>query len=176
MGTLLNSSEYRLFDSINEEIMRLAGSPNPVLWKFFKILPSTSVSGIPSQIDCLYGEPAYTVSGASKHYMPYPVMCFYEQPDKTVDATDDGLNSRTEGRVYFSRKNLEDAKVPVDNRYYHIGIGDIIQLWGKEKKTWYFEIVSVNRDGFEHDSSVWTQYVCDIVRNESFTPEQKAVK
>lgn len=170
MGTLLNGREKILFDQTALEVMTLAGTESPVLWKWVERVGRAAVSGL---FDCLYEEPAE----GSKHYAPFKVLCYFEGKDRSTDVSDDGLVARTDGRITFVRKNLEDAKVPMDEEANHIAEGDIIQLWsGNKLRTWYFEVISVNRDGWQNDSDNFTLYVCDVARNESFTPERKIVK
>lgn len=170
MGTLLDGSEFRLFDGIAEEVMRLAGTSCPVLWKLSEKIVS-SVSGV---TDCLYEEP---VAG-KKIYIPYrDILCFFDAKEKNSDVGDEGLIERFEGRVFFVRADLEKHKVPLNDNKDHISEGDIIQLWANNKlRTWYFKIVQVNRDGWQNDSDVFTHYSCDVVRNVSFTPEEQIVK
>lgn len=174
MGTLLNGSEQKFFDNVALEVLTLAGTPDPVLWKFFSVLPSTPISSVSGQIDCIYSDP---VSG-SKHYLAYSkgLMCYFEKPDSLFDATDQGLTEKNEGRMWLARKNLEALKVPLDVEGDHVTAGDIIQLWSKNKiRTWYFEVVQVEREGFENDSDVFTHYACNVVRNHNFKPERKIV-
>jgi hypothetical protein len=168
VGRLLNGSERRLFDSIAMDVLRLAGADQTVLWKFVRN-PAKTINQVSGFIDCLYEEPI----NASKHYFPYKIMCYFDQPDRATEATDDGRQQRSEGRAWVSRKDLEEKKVPLDETGNHMASGDIIQLFSKSGKTWYFEVMSVNRDGFENDSDVWTHYVLDLVRNDSFIPERK---
>lgn len=170
MGLLLNNKERNLFDSIAVEVMLLSGTEDPVLWKFYERVPGAAVIG---QVDCLYEEP---VSG-SKHYVPYQVMCFYEEKEQTQDVSDDGIVDTSTGKVHFVRKNLIDKKVPEDETGNHVNPGDIIQLWSKNKRyTWYFDIINVVRTGWQLDADNWVSYACDVTRNESFTPEKKIIK
>jgi len=181
MGTLLNSGEQRLFDSIAIEVLTLAGTHSPVLWKFSKTgNPATadSSSGVSGLVDCLYEEPRIpnTLDPKSKLklYTPYKVLCFFERPATVVDARDEGLQERSEGKFWFSRRNLEDLKIPTNHLGEHVAVGDVIQLWSQVKnRSWYFEFINVERDGFEHDAEVWTHYECEGVRNDSFAPERK---
>lgn len=167
MGRLLNGKEKKLFDRTSVEILSLAGADDPILWKFVAHVPGQA------DIDCLYKEP---VEG-SKHYFAYKVMCHFEEPEHSANSTDDGLETRLDGRVWFARKNLEDVKVPANTFGEHVSVGDIIQLFSKSiKTTWSFDILNVARSQFEHNSDVWTHYVCDVARNYSFTPERKIVK
>lgn len=169
MGTLLTGIERSLFDNISLEVMTLAGTDSPILWKFAERV-GNAVSGY---ADCLYEEP---VSG-SKHYIPFKVLCYFEAKDRSIEVGDDGLVGSTAGRITFVRKNLENARVPLDENANHISEGDIIQLWSQNRlRTWYFDIINVNRDGWQNDSDNFTQYVADVVRNDSFTPERKIVK
>jgi hypothetical protein len=180
MGILLNSREHRFFDQIGLEVLRLAGTPDPVLWKFYKILPVSVDSSVFGQIDCLYKEPYpesqhYLTFGNAAHPHHPHLLCFFEKPDTLTDVNDGGgLVERFEGKMWFSRRNLEDLKVPLDTDQNHITPGDILQLWARNKlRTWYFETIRVERDGWEHDSDVFTHYNCDMVRNDSFDPERK---
>lgn len=169
MGILLNGHEKNLFDSVALEILNLAGTESPILWKFAEKV-GRAVSGFS---DCLYEEP---IDG-SKHYVPFRVLCYYEAKDRNTEVTDDGLVQTTAGRITFVRRNLEEARVPMDENANHISEGDIIQLWSQNRlRSWYFEITNVNRDGWQLDSDVFTLYVADVVRNDSFTPERKIVK
>lgn len=169
MGKLLNGLDSPLFDTIAMEVMALAGTDSPILWKFAERV-GNAVSGFS---DCLYEEP---IDG-SKHYIPYRVMCYFEAKDRSTEVGDDGLVGSTAGRITFVRKNCEIARIPMDENANHISEGDIIQLWSNNKlRTWYFEITNVNRDGWQHDSDNFTLYVTDVVRNDSFTPERKIVK
>lgn len=179
MGTLLNSAEHVFFDNVALEVLRLAGTPDPILWKFYKILPPSLLSSVSGQIDCIYEDPG----NGSKHYIPFgtatgnPVLCYFEKPDALTDVNDNGLVQRFEGRIWFSRKNLENLKVPLDDDANHMSPGDIIQLWSKNKvRSWYFEVIRAEREGFENDSDVFTHYACDVVRNDNFIPERKIVK
>ncbi len=171
MGILLDGSEHALFDGIAEEVMTLAGTNCPVLWK----LSQKIISSVSGATDCLYEEP---VAG-QKLYVPYRnILCFYEAKNKNSDVGDEGLIERVEGVVHFVRADLEKHKVPLDPQNKdHVVEGDIIQLWANNKlRTWYFKIVQVNRDGWQNDSDVFTHYSCDVVRNLSFTPEEQIVK
>lgn len=170
MGTLLNGSERILFDGVAQEVMRLVQTNDPILWKFVSAVGCASVSGT---TDCLYEEPIQN----SKHYIPYKVPCFFESKVKSDDVDEAGLVQRVDGTIHFVQQDLVLAKVPLDEQKNHLSSGDIIQLWSKNKvRTWYFEIVSVNREGWQNDSDNFTHYVCDVIRNESFTPERKIVK
>lgn len=166
MGLLLNGSEKKLFDQCSYEILRLAGADDPILWKFYKHAANVT------DIECIYEEPVAN----SKHYKAYKVMCHFEEPEAINNATDDGIERRIESRIWFVRKDLEIAKVPTDSTGDHVAPGDVVQLFSKSKKTWYFELTNATRTLFEHNSDVWTHYVCDAVRNDSFTPERKIVK
>lgn len=180
MGTLLSSNEQKFFDSIAVEVAVLAGTSTPILWKFSHSGGATAsnVSSVSGLVDCLYEEPRVpsTLPDGSKLmlYKPYKVLCFFERPSQVIDARDEGLVERTEGKFWLIRKDLEDKRVPLNEHGYHVQAGDVIELWSKfSQKKWYFEVISVDRDGFEHDSEVWTHYECDAVRNESFSPERK---
>lgn len=165
MGLLLNGSEKKLFDQCSYEVLRLAGADDPILWRFFEHAPGVT------DIDCIYKEPAPN----SKHYKPFKVMCHFEEPDTVTQVGDDGKERRVEGRIWFVRLDLENAKVPIDSVGDYVNAGDIVQLFSKSKKTWYFELINATRTLFEHNSDVWTHYVCDVVRNDSFIPEKKVV-
>lgn len=165
------------------EVLTLAGTPTPILWKFSKTgNPATSSQGgVSGLVDCLYEEPripstltpAQIKAGLSL-YTPYSVLCYFERPQFVIDTTDNGLSERTEGKFWLSRKNLENVGVPTNSIGYHVWAGDIIEIWQSYKKiSWYFEVINAERDGFEHDSQVWTHYEITAVRNENFTPEQK---
>lgn len=169
MGTLLGGIEKPLFDNIALEVVTLAGTDSPILWKFAERV-GNAVSGY---IDCLYEEPGF----GSKHYIPFRVLCYFEAKDRTTEVGDDGMVGSTAGRITFVRKNLETARVPMDENANHISEGDIIQLWSQNRlRTWYFDIINVNRDGWQNDSDNYTLYVADVVRNDSFIPERKIVK
>jgi len=187
MGTLLNSTEQTFFDQTAIEVLTLAGTDSPVLWKFNKTGGATAatIDGVSGLIDCLYSEPRIPSQAGEKGtpsaklllYTPFNVLCFFERPQFINNATEMGLQQRSEGKVWFSRKDLETAKVPLNSLGYHLDAGDIVELWSKSpspsKVPWYFEIINVERDGFEHDSMFWTHYECEVVRNESFSPERK---
>lgn len=180
MGSLLNSKEQRLFDSIALEVLTLAGTPTPVLWKFSKTGFATAgeLSSVSGMIDCLYEEPRVPslLPSTSKleMYKPYNVLCYFERPNSIVETSEQGLVDRTEVKFWFSRLDLENKKVPTSGKGEHVDVGDVVQLWSSyTKKTWYFEVINVERDGFEHDSEVWTHYECSAIRNESFSPERK---
>jgi hypothetical protein len=180
MGTLLGSGEQPFFDSIALEVLKLAGTASPILWKFSNTgnaKPNT-ISEVSGLVDFLYEEPKIPQglprSSKLKLYSPFQVLCFFERPNHTMDAQDNGLVDRTEGKFWFSRADLEARKVPVNQYGYHVHPGDVVELWSKvTNKYWYFEVISVERDGFEHDSEVWTHYECEAIRNESFSPERK---
>lgn len=184
MGSLLNSKEQTFFDQTSIEVLTLAGTDTPVLWKFNKTGGATAatIDGVSGLIDCLYEEPRIPSQAGVKGtpsaklflYTPYNVLCFFERPQFINNATEMGLQQRSEGKMWFSRKNLESVNVPLNSLGYHLDAGDIIELWSKTAKIpWYFEMINVERDGFEHDSSIWTHYECEVVRNESFSPERK---
>lgn len=183
MGLLLNGGEKFLFDDRNVEILRLTGVDDCVLWHFIAYptaeliaalppdaqayIPLDSVSG--GVIDCLYDEP---MSG-SKHYAPFKVLGYYEEPTLTDTVADSGSDFVFEGRMWFSRKNLEDAQIPPEPVHNDlVQVGDIAQIF-KAGRYFYFEIRNITRTGWVHDSQEFTQYVCDVVRNDSFVPERK---
>lgn len=164
MGTLLTGKEKSLFDSINREILGLAGADNVVLWSFLASVAS-------GDVDPLYAEP---VPGTN-HYAPYKVLAYFERPAVVSEGADGGLDITLEGRVYFSRRDLEVAKVIPEGDTSEkdlIKPGDIFELFSKGR-SWYFELKNVERDGFVNDSEVFTQYVCDFERARSFIPERK---
>lgn len=169
MGKLFNNKEKAFFDARSLEVLELVSTECPVLWKW-ALRVGNAVSGY---VDCLYQEP---IEG-SKHYIPFDVLCYYEEKDRSTDVSEEGMVQVTDGRITFSRKNLEDQKVPLDEQRNHVSEGDIIQMWSQNKlRTWYFEIVSTNRSGWQLDSDNFTLYVCDVRRHESFTPERKIEK
>jgi hypothetical protein len=163
MGTLLGEREIFLFDQRNVEVLRLAGTPNAVLWAF----ASYSVSG---DADCLYEEP---IPG-SNHYFPFKVMCWFEQPSAAAESSDEGRQNVLDAVFYFSRKNLETINVPLDSDKNHVRVGDIVELFSKDKvKRWFFQIKNVERNGFLNDSRYWTQYKCEAIRYDQFNPERQ---
>jgi hypothetical protein len=180
MGSLLNSAEQKFFDNVALEVLTLAGTPSPILYKFSKTgyATASNITSVSGLIDCLYEEPRIPTrlpSGSKlQRYTPYQVLCYFERPTHVIDAQDNGLVERTEGKFWFSRLDLENKKVPLNEHGYHVQPGDVIELWSKiTNKYWYFDIITAERDGFEHDSEVWTHYECEAVRNESFSPERK---
>lgn len=163
MGFLLNGSERAWFDSVAIEVLKLAGVDNCVLWKF---ATNNSVSG---STDCIYEEPVV----GSKHYTSFPCLGSFEAPTQTQEATEMGLNAFSEGRMYFSKKNLEDLKVPADPVLGdRVVAGDVVQLF-RTGRFWYFDLKNVERTGWINDSQEFTHWVADMVRNEDFTPERK---
>lgn len=165
MGTLLGGREKFLFDRRNIEVLRLAGTQKTILWAF----TSHSVSG---DADCLYEEP---IQG-SQHYFPFKVLCWFEQPSQSAESTEEGRSNVVDGIVYFSRKDLENRKVPLDAENHHVRVGDIVQLFSHDKvRTWYLQVKNVERDGFVNDSEFWTQYKCEVIKYDQFEPERLIV-
>jgi hypothetical protein len=168
MGSLLGKSEKALFDQINSEVYVLAGTDQVHLWKWYSFIGNlASVSG---GIDLMYGEPVY----GSKHYEPYKVIAFFERPSFSADSTSEGLQNIKEGRVQISRKICENRKVPKDKNGYHIQIGDIFEFF-RHGRTFFFEVKNMELDGWINDQDTWTQYLLDVVYNETFTPQRKLV-
>lgn len=166
MGTLLGGGEKTWFDSVAVEVLRLAGVDNCVLYHFM-----AHIDGVSGIVDCLYGEPVQG-SGAAKHYFPFKVLGYFEAPTRITDATEQGLVQVYDGRMYFSRKDLENAKVPPDAQGDRVIVGDIVQIF-KAGRFWYFEFKNVERTGWVTDSQEYTHYVCDIIRTDDFVPERK---
>lgn len=164
MGSLLGGREKFMFDGRNVEVMRLAGAVPVILWSFQKY-----IAGVTGALDCLYGEPVV----GSKHYIPYKIYAFFEKPTQLADTLVGGLVQTNDARVYLSRKDLENKKVPKE---YPDGdmckVGDIIQFF-RNGKVMYFEARNVERDGWVNDSEHYTQYLLDCVNTTSFTPDQK---
>jgi len=166
MGSLLGKREKLLFDSRNLEVLRLAGAEPITLWHFVKYPKVGSVSGF---VDCLYGEPLPD----TKHYLPYKVLGWFEQPSQLIEGMDEGYQNTDDFIVYFSRKDLENKKVPINPvSFEHISVGDIIQIF-KGGIEFYLEVRNVEKDGWINDSDVWTQYRCDTIQNSSFSPALK---
>jgi len=168
MGTLLNNSEQTFYDQVNVEVLTLAGTDNLILWTFTK---PTSMA----EIDCLYGEPIVDANGpVGTNYYPFEVLGLFQKPVRTSDGTPHGLDITRDGVIYFSRKNLEDKNVPATSEGDRVKEGDVFELFSNiPDKRWFFELKKVERDGWENDSDVWTQYICDFVRHDSFIPERK---
>jgi hypothetical protein len=164
LGTLLNGKEKKLFDSINLEMMTLAGAQRVckdiLLWAFQT--PTTS-----THKDALYDEPNSKAS-----YKSYSVKIFFERPITETSATDEGLEQSFSGRAWFSRKDLELAKVAKDYKGNHVKEGDTFELFHKGNRIFY-EIINVDREGIVNDSDVFTQYTVDFVRRQHFIPERK---
>lgn len=165
MGTLLTDKEKALFDSINVEILKLAGAEDKdsgpvILWSFTPPIQTGAK-------DPLYVEP-----NPRAIYAPFKVKASFEIPIRDFSATDEGIDIRTSNTVWFSRKDLEDSGLPLDDQGDLVKIGDIFELFSQGKKI-YFELRVVNRHGFVNDSQVFTQYQCEFVRNDDFIPERK---
>lgn len=161
MGLLVNSKEKALFDKVSNEVFRLAGVEECVLWRF-KIREKNH------PIDLLYMEPTQD----AKHYESFRVLGFFEEPSQAQDATDEGLQGVTELKIYFNRKNLEDARVPLGPDGDFVDVGDIIQIF-RRGKLLFVEAKNVERFGWVNDSQEFTQYMVECVRNDSFIPERK---
>jgi len=163
MGTLLGGSEKNLFDSFTTEVLTLAGVEDCTLWHFV-----AKPDGVSGTIDCLYGEPA----PGSKHYVPYKIKGFFEEYTQTANPTDHGLEYVYDGRMWFGRKVLELAKVPEDFHGDRVQVGNIVQIFRRGRYI-YLEIKNAERKGWINDSQEFTQYVCDVIRTDTFTPERK---
>lgn len=162
MGSLLGSREQFLFDSISQEVMRLAGVDHCILWKFFGNKPGQK------EVDQLYEEP----KEGTLHYEPYKVLGFFQEPTQVQDATETGRTDITDGKFYFARRDLEDRNIPRDDNGDRIQVGDIVQI-ARAGRPRFFEIKNREETGWMNDSQVFTHYVCDVVRSEDFTPERK---
>lgn len=161
MGLLVNAKEKALFDKVSNEVFKLAGVEECILWRF-------KVREKQHPADLLYMEPVQD----AKHYESYRVLGIFEEPSQTQDATDEGLQGVTEIKIYFNRKNLEDARVPVGYDGDYVDVGDIIQIF-RRGRFLYVEARNVERTGWVNDSQEFTQYVVECVRNDSFIPERK---
>lgn len=155
-----------MFDDRSVEVLRLAGAVPVTLWHFVKYPKIGSVSGF---VDCVYGEP---IQG-TKHYLPYKVLAYFERPTQLAEGLDDGLVNTDDSIVYFSRRDLENKKVPLDPvSQEHVQVGDIVQFF-KGQREFFLEVRNVEKDGWINDSEWWTQYRCDTVVNSAFVPDNK---
>jgi hypothetical protein len=164
-----SDSELGLFDTIAAEHSRTAGTP----------IDYYSLSMDDSVKDPLYNEPSQRAWKG-----PYRIIGWFEWPDATPEAWEEGRIVTFSCTGWLSRKILEDARVPVP------GTGDVLRVWNTpyfnaaggdltastnqdgSNLGYFFDVLNANDDGHLFDSAAFVGFKLTLNRRTQFAPER----
>lgn len=159
MGKLFNDRELDFFDSINAELIALAGER----------INYYSQNRNCSKMDPLYGE--FTERNFDG---PYEMEALFRWPPMTTTSSEQGLGFEWQCEVVMSRSLVEKAHAPYPQE------GDIVEVWrtpfhdaNSRGKGMFFDIIQVQSDGQVFDSPSFTQFKCTLKRRSEFAAERK---
>jgi len=157
--------ERELFDGYAQEQVAIAGTD----------VDYYSLSIDKSTRDALYDEPEVV-----KYYGPYRMRGFFEFPDTTPEAREQGLRTEWSTTIWIARTEFErtNAHAPIE--------GDIIQVWDTsffehdavdEERVpgagLYLEVIKADHDGHMFDTPTFVGFKLELRRRSEFTPERK---
>ena len=125
----------------------------------------------------LYGEPHET----PQYRGPFILRGLVKKPEKSTEATEEGLTQDFRGKLYVARAEFERHKLPAPKE------GDIAQFWDlpfyaawgqPHRETipgagFYFDVVNVEGDAYPFGGPLFTEFVMSLKRDTRFAPERK---
>lgn len=166
MGKILDDSELDMFDSINADLVELAGTEV----NFYAYDPTSKENK--KDIDPLYGEPT-----ERKILGPFRLHAIIKYPEHEPTVGEEGFGREWDGEAVFSRWHLDKAHAPYPSE------GDIVELWRTPfhdqwslGKGMYFDVIRVKPDGHLNGMPAFTQFRCTLKRRSQYAPERKIKK
>ena len=153
MGTLLGNKDQCLFDSVAQEVNKLAGTSGYIF----------QFEQIKSQIDPLYGEPIeteYKKNDEGKEGIEIPL--FFRSPDRTPMTGEEGFRLDRNSHVFIAKKDLDDRGLRRPRN------GDILYVWGK-----YYDVIdSSYSEGYINDNPDGVSSIdVEVMRRTKAPPE-----
>ena len=154
MGCLLGDGDKCLFDSVAQEVIKLAGV-NESDAIIFQLNEEESL------VHPLYAEPMQT-EYAKNDQGTYGVKCplYFENPDKSPLAGEEGYRVDKISKVWIADKDLKDRGLR------NMRIGDIIYVWGL-----YWDVTNFHKEGIPNDAPTTSMWMIDVVRRTKAPPE-----
>lgn len=159
MGRLRGGEDAAYFRSINEEVIDLFGNEDGVLHRF------NAEGSCPNQ-DPVWDEPT-----TKPNYEPFNLPFLIQDWNTPIQVDELGAETIYEATIYISRAHLDRVAVPKDSTGEQIRPGDKFECWHQGDRL-YYDIITVNRDGFVNDSDCWSQYVLTCRRTTKYVSEK----
>lgn len=161
----LDESGSPIFDSVAVEYTAACGTPVELF----------SMDRKKTIVDALYGEAvSYAWLG------PFKLFAYVPKPAVGPEIRQEGLKESFPLEVVIPRRGLEEAGAPVP------AVNDVIGFWqlpywqgagtlpaATSIARYYFDVTTVDEDGFLFDTGMFTHFRLTVARNTSFTPERK---
>jgi len=152
MGSLINDCDKWLFDSVAQEVNKLAGI-TAIIYQFDQAASKRDPLW-DEEIDTVYKKNTKGVQGVE-----CPV--FFKDPDRTAMTGEEGYRLDRISNVFIATKDLEDRGLRV------LVVGDIVKIWGQ-----YFDVTESHKaEGNVSDTGVCTSYTFDVVMRTKALPE-----
>lgn len=161
----LDGSELWMFDHITQENTN-AVAVDLVLYPLSKKK---------SVIDPLYGEAIeFAFDG------PFKILGYVEKPLVSIEVKEQGLKLAFPASVWIPRLSLEEIGAPAPTEADVVGFWEI-PYWINEGVTnkasdtprFFFNVISVEEEGFVFDGPGFTQFKLSVNRNTEFVPERR---
>lgn len=166
---VLSASEQRLFDSVANELVSVAGTTI-----LYFVLDLNN-----SKRDALYDEPVERVWKG-----PYVMKAHVETPNGVPEAREEGFRTTWECTVWIPREAFDGVKLPGPAE------GDAIQFWdnpwwniqeaaqGEENIPnvgMYLDVIQIDPDGILFDNPSFVGFKMTVRRKSEFTAERRIV-
>lgn len=152
MGTLINDCDQCLFDSVAQEVNKLAGT-TAIIYQFEELESSR---------DPLWDEEVTTVyKKDTRGNVGIECPVFFKDPDRSSMTGEEGLR-------LDQTSELTIARVDLDQRGLRkLQPGDIVKVWDI-----YFDVIEMHmQEGILNDSPLTATYRFDVARRTKDLPE-----
>lgn len=160
MGTLIHTQDKRLYDSIAQEVNKLAGA----LCRYYVLDKVNSVR------DPLYDEPEVTTYELQDDD-GLEIPCFVQNPPTSLSTGEEGRRTQWDTTIWIARVDWEDCTGNTDlkDRPKH---GDVVNIWDE-----YYDVIQYDRDGVINDHRPdFVLWKLDLRRNTKFEPQRRPDK
>lgn len=153
MGTLIGDCDRWLFDSVAQEVNKLAGTTAKIY--IFEQMDSTR--------DALWDEevePVYRKNDKGEYGIDCPA--YFEAPDRSSVTGEEGYRTDKTSQIQFAQADLEARGIST------LQPGDIVLLWTNQ----YYDIIEPHKkEGYINDSPLNSMVIFDITRRTKNLPE-----
>lgn len=152
MGTLINDCDQCFFDSVAQEVIKLAGT-TAIIYQFEEVESSR---------DALWDEEIETVYKKNSEGNP-GIECpvFFKAPDKSGLTGEEGYRLDRTSELHVAWRDLESRGLR------RLRPGDIVKVWDM-----YFDVIESHAtEGYINDTPTKSTIVFDVTRRTKGPPE-----
>ena len=165
MGKILDDSETRFFDSVNQDLVELTGVEINY-YPYDATDPNNRLN-----VDPLYGE-------STKIHVsePFRIIAVVKYPEFNPMFEESGFSREWDSQVTISRATLDQKHVPYPSE------GDMVEMWRTPYhdrlsmgRGMYFDVLKAKHDGHINDTATFTQFVLTLKRRSQYGAERRIV-